>query len=170
MKKTAIAMMTMMLILIGTTWAQPQKRPTKQIGNPIGLGGTVTSGVKKQQPATFRKRIDKSSPLLRTGESSGDTGTHEVSHKTKRRPTKSQPSIKFDGIDGESNYAQMKNANAPGKNQNLLPYVEQDNVKRQKQVSSQPKKPGTSQWWGDYDIGKGVSNQVQSRRARKPRK
>ena len=81
----------------------------------------------------------------------GDTATHEVGHKGKRRkpqPTtpsylkiegidgesikgKQPNSAKYDGIDGESNDARTKRPNRRRKTQNLLPYMEQNNLKRQ---------------------------------------
>ena len=134
MKKTAIATMIMTLVVIGTTWAQPNRRASSQVGNPFGLGGTVTAGVKNRQPATFRKRIDKSSPAF----NGGDTATHEVGHKQansganqRMNPGTRQPSYlkiegidgeslknrktnaaKYDGIDGESNDARMRQPHA----------------------------------------------------------
>jgi hypothetical protein len=86
MKNTAIAIAMMTLVLIGTAWGQERRRAPRQIGNPIGLGGTVTAGVKNRKPMNL-----------------GDTGTHEVGHKGQRRT------------------------------QNLLPYIEQDNVYKTKQ-------------------------------------
>ncbi|HEX4951621.1 MAG TPA: hypothetical protein VFZ34_33495, partial [Blastocatellia bacterium] len=46
---------------------QRGRRPNA-VGNPFGLGGTVTAGAKNQQ-----------------GYNLGDTATHEVGHKGKRR-------------------------------------------------------------------------------------
>lgn len=39
---------------------------------------------------------------------------------------------KYDGIDGESNDARTRNPNQPGKAQNLLPYLEQSNIYKNK--------------------------------------
>lgn len=132
MKKPAIAIAMMTLILTGTTWAQRQKnfgstamgsgsgvgvhnrRPTRRslyannigqgvhaeaqdgsgtdnanrqrgrrpnaIGNPFGLGGTVTAGVKNRQSANL-----------------GDTATHEVGHKGTRRNPQFRPPPAGDG-------------------------------------------------------------------------
>lgn len=95
MKKTAIAIATMTLVLVGTTLAQPRQRPTRQIGNPIGLGGTVTAGIKQtpNQDQRTNRKIPTSQgdqPELQIANSPqqnlGDTGTHEVGHKGNRRP------------------------------------------------------------------------------------
>jgi hypothetical protein len=88
MKKTTIAIATLSLILTlaATAFGQPRRRAPQQVGNPVGLGGTVTAGVKNRKPMNL-----------------GDTGTHEVGHKGQRRT------------------------------QNLLPYIEQDNVYKTKQ-------------------------------------
>jgi len=80
MKKTAIATMIMTLVLIGTTWAQPKRKTPPQVGNPFGLGGTVTAGVKNRQPRNL-----------------GDTATHEVGHKGKRRNGQFRPNPTGDG-------------------------------------------------------------------------
>lgn len=187
MKKTAIAIATMSLLLTLVVTASGQdrrRRAPQQVGNPIGLGGTVTAGVKNRKPMNL-----------------GDTGTHEVGHKGNRRPTPkgysfgaSNPTVvnnqstgknsqnnrtrapqpkslklgdikgevinsqqpnaaKYDGIDGESNAARTKSPNSGAspagiagatevaakdirkqsnkrrKTQNLLPYMEQSNLK-----------------------------------------
>jgi hypothetical protein len=74
MKKTAIAIATMSLLLTLIVTASGQdrrRRAPQQVGNPFGLGGTVTPGVKNRKPMNL-----------------GDTGTHEVGHiKGNRRPT-----------------------------------------------------------------------------------
>ncbi|MFN7931445.1 MAG: hypothetical protein U0Y68_26655 [Blastocatellia bacterium] len=155
MKKTVLAIAMMTLILTGTTWAQRQKnfgstamgggsgvgvrnrRPAPRslyannigqgvhaepqdgsgtdnanrrrpnaIGNPFGLGGTVTAGVKNRQSANL-----------------GDTATHEVGHKGKSR----RGAIGEGASDVNARHAQ------PRKPQNLLPYMEQSNVRRQTQ-------------------------------------
>lgn len=121
MKKTAIATMIMTLVLIGTTLAQPKRRTPPQVGNPFGLGGTVTAGVKNRQPATFRKRIDKGAPVANLG----DTGTHEVGHKGKRRNGQFRPNPSGDGTtqhfrksgtsaqNNRSHQSQLNTANQP---------------------------------------------------------
>ncbi len=97
MKKTAITTAIMTLILIGTALAQPARkikgstamgggsgvgirnRPPQRIGNPIGLDGNI-AGVRKRQ-----------------GYNLGDTATHEVGHKGKRRNPQFQANSVGDG-------------------------------------------------------------------------
>lgn len=163
MKKTTITIATLSLILTlaATAFGQPRRRAPQQVGNPFGLGGTVTAGVKNRKPMNL-----------------GDTGTHEVGHvKGNRRPTPkgwsfgaSNPTVvnnqstgknlqnnrtrapqpkslklgdikgevinsqqpnaaKYDGIDGESNNARTNKLNGQRKTRNLLPYMEQSNLK-----------------------------------------
>ncbi|MBL8205767.1 MAG: hypothetical protein JNM09_16150 [Blastocatellia bacterium] len=107
MKKTVIATMMMTLVLIGTIWAQPKRKTPPQVGNPFGLGGTVTAGVKNRQPATFRKRIDKATPVANLG----DTGTHEVGHKGNRRNGQFRPNPTGDGTT-----QQFRKSNTSGQN------------------------------------------------------
>lgn len=66
MKNTAIAIAMMTLILIGTAVAQPKRR----VAGSTALGGGSGVGVKNRQANL------------------GDTGTHEVGHKGKRRNVK----------------------------------------------------------------------------------
>ncbi len=210
MKKTtiAIATMSLLLTLVVTASGQDRRRAPQQVGNPIGLGGTVTAGVKNRKPMNLgdtgthevghkgnRRPTPKgysfgaSNPTVinneSTGKSSqnnrtrapqqkpmnlGDTATHEVGHKGKRRNGQFRPNptgdgttqhfrtqktnaAKYDGIDGESNDARTKSPNSgvsPAgiagatevaakdirkqsnkrrKTQNLLPYMEQSNLK-----------------------------------------
>lgn len=133
MKKTAttIATLSLLLILIATAVGQDRHRApqpkgmnkadlTEQlsirsnrqrnrrpaaISNPIGMGGTVTAGLKNQQ-----------------GHNLGDTGTHEVGHKGKRRS----------GAIGEGASEVNARQQQPRKTQNLLPYMEQSNLKRRR--------------------------------------
>lgn len=76
MKKTAIAFAMMTLILIGTTVAQPARR----IAGSTAMGGGSGVGVKNRQSANL-----------------GDTATHEVGHKGKRRNGQSHPNPTGDG-------------------------------------------------------------------------
>lgn len=158
MKKTttAIAMLSLTLIFAGSAFGQNNKRRApQQIGNPFGLGGTVTAGVKNRQPVNARKRIDKATPLTNLGDTGthevghvkgrrqqsqynpkevgidkvqtsnlGDTGTHEVGHKGKRRSANQVTVPKLDGSGKEAARTRKPQA------QNLLPYMEQSNLKR----------------------------------------
>lgn len=161
MKKTAIAIAMMTLIMIGTTLAQPSRR----VAGSTAMGGGSGVGVKNRKPVNL-----------------GDTGTHEVGHKGKRRNAQFRPNpagdgstehfrtsgmsgqgnrsrtqqlnttnqpkymklgdikgevinsqqpnaAKYDGIDGGSNDARTKKPNGRRKTQNLLPYMEQSNLK-----------------------------------------
>jgi hypothetical protein len=108
MKKTTITIATLSLILtlIATAVGQDRRRApqpkgmnkadlTEQlsiqsnrqrgrrpnaVGNPFGLGGTVTAGVKNRQAANL-----------------GDTATHEVGHKGNRRNVQAHPIPSGDG-------------------------------------------------------------------------
>jgi hypothetical protein len=195
MKKTTIAIAILTFSLLSTAMAQEKRKAPRQVGNPFGLGGTVTAGVKNRKPTNLgdtgthevghkgtRRRSAQYNPKeLGVGKvrNLGDTGTHEVGHKGKRRNAQFRPNpagdgttehfsnqpnaAKYDGIDGESNDARTKHPNsgaAPAgiaaatevaakdirkqsnkrrKTQNLLPYMEQSNLKaraRSKQLGA----------------------------------
>ncbi len=106
MKKTATTIAIMTLILISTAYGQERRRPTRQIGNPFGLGGTVSAGI--NQTPNQVQRAKRKSPTS-TGDqpemqitnsqkqSLGDTATHEVGHKGKRRNGQVRPNPTGDG-------------------------------------------------------------------------
>jgi hypothetical protein len=117
MKNTAIAMMT--LVLIGTAWGQERRRAPRQIGNPIGLGGTVTAGVKNRKPMNLGDTATHE--VVAKGKHKtmnlGDTGTHEIGHKGKRQPMNLGDTATHEVV-----------AQGKRRTQNLMPYVKQDNV------------------------------------------
>lgn len=135
MKKTMIAIAMMTLILTGSVLAQHAKssgsisnrrqtnlgdtatheighnrRQVNGIGNPFGMGGTVTAGVKNRQ-----------------GYNLGDTATHEIGYKETRR----QNQISFPKMDGNNKESGIvsKQINRT-RSLNLLPYMEQSNIYR----------------------------------------
>ena len=84
---------------------QRNRRPAS-IGNPFGLGGTVSAGI--TQPSNQGQRGKRKSPTS-TGDQPelqvtnsrqqnlGDTATHEVGHKGKRRNVQAHPIPAGDG-------------------------------------------------------------------------
>jgi hypothetical protein len=89
--------MSLLLTLVVTASGQDRRRAPRQVGNPVGLGGTVTAGVKNRKPMNLgdtgthevghvkgKSGSARTKPQLNLG----DTGTHEVGHvKGNRRPT-----------------------------------------------------------------------------------
>ena len=103
MKKTAIAIAMMTLILIGTAVAQPGRRKA----GSTAMGGGSGVGLKNRQPMNMRKRIDKATPVANLG----DTATHEVGHNGNRRNGQFRPNPTGDGTT-----QQFRKTNANGQN------------------------------------------------------
>lgn len=95
MKKTAIAIAMMTLVLIGTTLAQPQRR----VAQSTALGGGSGVGIKNRRTANL-----------------GDTGTHEVGHKGKRR------NVQANTGDGTTQHFRTKAPKGPASLTNTVAY------------------------------------------------